>query len=198
MPGSKQIEAGAGSGRTARATGLPSRWSEARRLVAAPIARLGPNVGAVVGFILILIAGSLASDVFLSWINIRNILLQSSMLGVVAVGMTFVILTGGIDLSVGSVLSFCSVLAAMMFNNGHGYPLPIVLVATLAIGAAIGAVNGGLIVWRGVAPFIVTLAMMAIALGGALTVANGRPIGGIQGTYAWLGAGRIGASRRRS
>jgi ribose transport system permease protein len=192
MPESKQIDVAAGSGRTVRRTELPSRWGEVRRFVASPVSQLGPNVGAVVGFILIFIAGSLASDVFLSWINIRNILLQSAMLGVVSVGMTFVILTGGIDLSVGSVLSFCSVLAAMMFNNGHGYPLPIVLLATLAIGAAIGAVNGGLIVWRGVAPFIVTLAMMAIALGGALTVADGRPIGGIQGTYAWLGAGRIG------
>jgi inositol transport system permease protein len=192
MPGSKEVAAGAGRERAAGRTRLSSRWGELRRVVASPVSRLGPNIGAIVGFILIVIAGSLASDVFLSWINIRNVLLQSAMLGVVSVGMTFVILTGGIDLSVGSVLSFCSVAAAMMFDNGQGYPLPIVLLATLALGTAIGAVNGGIIVWRGVAPFIVTLAMMAIALGGALTIADGRPIGGIQGTYAWLGAGRIG------
>jgi ribose/xylose/arabinose/galactoside ABC-type transport system permease subunit len=79
----------------------------------------------------------------------------------------------------------------MMFDNGQGYPLPVVLLATLALGAAIGAVNGGLIVWRRVAPFIVTLAMMGIALGAALTIADGKPIGGIKGNYAWLGAGRI-------
>jgi ribose transport system permease protein len=192
MPGSEQIDLGADSERAVRRAGLPSRWSEALRLAASLASLLGPSVGAVIGFVLIIVAGGLASDVFLSEINIRNILLQSAMLGVVAVGQTFVILTGGIDLSVGSVLSFCSVLAAMMFANGHGYPLPVVLLATLALGAAIGAVNGGIIVGRGVAPFIVTLATMAIAYGGALTVANGRPIGGIQGTYAWLGYGTIG------
>lgn len=192
MPGPKEIDVASGSKNAVRKAPLPPRWSEVRRFMAAVVSRLGPNVGAVVGFILIIVVGSFASDVFLSWPNVRNILLQSAMLGVVSVGMTFVILTGGIDLSVGSVLSFCSVAAAMMFDNGQGYPLPVVLFTTLALGTAIGAINGGIIVWRGVAPFIVTLAMMAIAVGGALTIADGRPIGGIQGTYAWLGAGRIG------
>src|ERR671924_177400 len=98
MPGSKEIDVAAGSKDGVGRARLPSRWSEVPRFVAAPMSRLGPNVGA----------------------------------------------------------------------------------------------DGGIIIWRGVAPFIVTLAMMAIALGGALTIANGRPIGGIEGTYAWLGAGRIG------
>ncbi len=66
------------------------------------------------------------------------------------------------------------------------------LFATLTLGAAIGAINALIIIWRGVAPFIMTLAMMAIASGAALTVSGGRPIGGITGTYAWLGAGFIG------
>ena len=188
----RPINVGTGSGGAVPPAELPSRRGAVGRRLGEAVAVLGPNVGAVVGFVLIVVAGSLASDVFLSWINVRNILLQSAMLGVVAMGMTFVILTGGIDLSVGSVLSFCSVAAAMLFDNGQGYSLPIVLLATLGLGAAIGAINGGIIVWRGVAPFIVTLAMMAIALGGALTIAGGRPIGGIKGTYAWLGAGRVG------
>ena len=122
MPGSKEIDVAAGSKSAVGRAKPPSAWSEVSRFVAAPMSRLGPNVGAVIGFILIIIVGSLASDVFLSWTNIRNVLLQSAMLGVVSVGMTFVILTGGIDLSVGSVLSFCSVVAAMMFANGQGYP----------------------------------------------------------------------------
>jgi ribose/xylose/arabinose/galactoside ABC-type transport system permease subunit len=187
MSESGQIEASPG-----RAVELPSRGDELKRRFGHLLSFLGPNVGAVVGFILIVAAGTIVSDVFLSWTNIRNVFLQSAMLGVVALGMTFVILTGGIDLSVGSVLSFCSVVAAMMFNNGEGYPLPIVLLATLAIGALIGAINGSIIIWRQVAPFIVTLAMMGIALGAALTIADGKPIGGITGTYAWIGAGRIG------
>lgn len=156
------------------------------------VERLGPGTGVVVAFLLIVILGSILSPYFLTQRNITNVLLQSAMLGVVSVGMTFVILTAGIDLSVGMVLSFCSVVAALLFDNGQGYPLPIVLFATLAIGAAIGAINALIIIWRGVAPFIVTLAMMAIASGAALTVSGGRPIGGITGTYAWLGAGFIG------
>ncbi len=66
------------------------------------------------------------------------------------------------------------------------------LFATLTLGAAIGAINALIIIWRGVAPFIVTLAMMAITSDAALTVSGRRPIGGITGTYAWLGAGFIG------
>jgi ribose/xylose/arabinose/galactoside ABC-type transport system permease subunit len=153
---------------------------------------LGPATGVVLGFVLIVIAGSLVSPYFLTQRNITNVLLQSAMLGVVAVGMTFVILTAGIDLSVGSVLSLCSVVAALLFDNGQGYPLAVVLASTLLLGAAIGVVNATIIIWRGVAPFIVTLGMMAIASGAALTVSGGRPIGGITGTYAWLGAGFVG------
>jgi ribose/xylose/arabinose/galactoside ABC-type transport system permease subunit len=153
---------------------------------------LGPGTGVVLGFLLIVVIGSLVSPYFLTQRNITNVLLQSAMLGVVAVGMTFVILTAGIDLSVGSVLSLCSVVAALAFDNGQGYPLPVVLLATLALGAAIGAFNAAIVIWRGVAPFIVTLGMMAIASGAALTVSGGRPIGGIKDSYAWLGAGFLG------
>ena len=154
--------------------------------------RLGPNAGVIVGFLLIVAIGAVLAPNFLSERNILNILRQTAMLGVVTVGMTFVILTAGIDLSVGMTLSLYSVVAAMLYANGAGYPLPAVILATLALGAAIGAFNAGIIIWRGVAPCVVTLAMMAIASGAALTVSGGKPIGGIDGTYAWLGAGSIG------
>jgi ribose transport system permease protein len=192
MSAPQQMDLSAGSGPPAPPAERRWRRDGVRQRLAPVVAALGPNVGAVVGFLLIVILGSIVSDVFLSWTNVRNVFLQSAMLGVVALGMTFVVLTGGIDLSVGSVLSLCSVVAAMMFANGKGYPLVLVLLVTLALGAVIGAINGGLIIWRQVAPFIVTLAMMGIALGSALTIADGKPIGGIQGTYAWIGAGRIG------
>ena len=154
--------------------------------------RLGPSVGVIVGFLLIVALGSVLSPNFMSERNVLNILRQTSMLGVVTVGMTFVILTAGIDLSVGMTLSLYSVVGAMLFANGTGYPLAVVVVMTLALGVAVGAFNAAIIIWRGVAPFIVTLAMMAIASGAALTISGGKPIGGIQGTYAWLGAGSIG------
>ena len=156
------------------------------------IQRLGPGVGAIVAFLLISIVGSLLSPTFLTQRNVTNVMRQTAMLGVVTVGMTFVILSAGIDLSVGMVLSLTSVVAAMLFNNGQGLPLLAVFLATLALGSAIGAFNGFIIIWRGAAPFVVTLAMMAIASGAALTVSGGKPIGGIQGTYAWLGAGFVG------
>ena len=163
-----------------------------RPAAARTLERLGPGAGAIVAFLLIVLAGSLFSPTFLSGRNVTNVLRQSAMLGVVSVGMTFVILTAGIDLSVGMVLSLTSVVAALLFADGGGAPLPVVLFATLALGAAIGAFNALMIVWRDTAPFIVTLAMMAIAGGAALTVSGGRPIGGISGAYAWIGAGFIG------
>jgi ribose transport system permease protein len=156
------------------------------------VERLGPGTAVALGFVLIVVVGSLVSPYFMTQRNITNVLLQSAMLGVVAVGMTFVILTAGIDLSVGGVVSLCSVVAALLYNNGQGQSLPVVLVCTLLVGAAIGAVNAAVVIWRGVAPFIVTLAMMTIASGLALTICNGRPIGGISGAYAWLGAGFVG------
>ena len=154
--------------------------------------RLGPSAGAIVAFLLITTVGSLLSPIFLTPRNITNVLRQAAMLGVVSVGMTFVILTAGIDLSVGMVLGLTSVVAAMLFDNGQGWPLFAVLVITLGLGALIGALNGLVIIWRGAAPFVVTLAMMAIASGAALTISGGKPIGGIHGVYAWLGAGFLG------
>ena len=154
--------------------------------------RLGPSAGAIVAFLLITTVGSLLSPIFLTPRNITNVLRQAAMLGVVSVGMTFVILTAGIDLSVGMVLGLTSVVAAMLFDNGQGWPLFAVLVTTLGLGALIGALNGFVIIWRGAAPFVVTLAMMAIASGAALTISGGKPIGGIHGVYAWLGAGFLG------
>ena len=154
--------------------------------------RLGPGAGAILAFLLILVVGGLISPTFLSERNIFNVLRQTCVLGIVSVGMTFVILSGGIDLSVGMTLSFFSVVAALLYDGGQGYPLPLVLLITLTLGAMVGAFNGTIIVWRGVAPFIVTLATMAIAGGAALTVSGGKPIGGIVGSYAWLGTGFIG------
>lgn len=154
--------------------------------------RIGPSAGVVIGFLVVVAIGAMLAPSFVSERNVVNILRQTSMLGVVTVGMTFVILTAGIDLSVGMTLSLYSVVGAMLFANGAGLPLPIVILATLALGAAVGALNAGIIIWRGVAPFVVTLAMMAIASGVALTISGGKPIGGIQGAYAWLGAGSVG------
>ena len=165
MSESGQIEVSRGSGEAALLVGCSASGGDGfRRRLGQRLGFLGPNVGAVVGFLLIVIAGTLVSDVFLSWTNVRNVFLQSAMLGVVALGMTFVILTGGIDCRWGASSSLCSVVAAMMFANGEGFPLPIVFFATMALGAAIGAIRRHHHLAPG-GPFIVTLAMMGIALG---------------------------------
>ena len=155
--------------------------------------RLGSGSAALVAFFLILATGSVLSPSFLTARNISNLLVQSSVLGLVSAGMTFVILGGGIDLSVGTVFSLASVIAALLFDNMQGYSLPVIFLAVVLLGLAVGAVNAAIIIWRGVAPFIVTLATMAIASGAALTASGGRPIGGIQGFYAWLGSGSVGS-----
>ena len=172
--------------------GMSGKVGEKATFVERILERIGPSAGVIIGFLLLILLGSILSPDFVSQRNITNVLRQSSMLGIVTVGMTFVILTAGIDLSVGMTLSLYSVVAAMLFSNGEGYPLPVVLLATLTLGAAVGAFNAAIIIWRGVAPFVVTLAMMAIASGAALTISGGKPIGGIKGAYAWLGAGSLG------
>jgi ribose/xylose/arabinose/galactoside ABC-type transport system permease subunit len=156
------------------------------------LSRLGPGAGAVVAFLLILAAGSLLSPSFLTARNLSNLLVQSSTLGIVAVGMTFVILAAGIDLSVGTVFSLSSVVAALSFENGRGLPVAGVAATALLVGVGAGALNASVIIWRKAAPFVVTLATMAIASGTALTVSGGRPIGGIDRAYAWIGSGSVG------
>ena len=84
--------------------------------------RLGPGAGAIVAFLLILLVGSLISPSFLTERNVFNVLRQSCVLGIVSVGMTLVILTGGIELSVGMTLSFFSVVAALLYDGGQGHP----------------------------------------------------------------------------
>ena len=127
---------------------------------------------------------------FLTFSNISNILLQSSILGIVAGGMTFVILSGGIDLSVGSVVALTSAISAGLEVNMH-LPWYIAFLGAIAIGALFGAINGGLIVYGGLQPFIATLTTMAIARGVTLTYTQGYPISGMSDMFLFWGSGDI-------
>src|SRR5204862_694883 len=98
------------------------------------------------------------SPVFLRLNNILNVIRQSSIYGIMAVGMTFVILTGGIDLSVGSILAVAGALAAGMVKAGAG--LPWVAVVALAVGATIGLANALIVTVRRITPFVAPLARM--------------------------------------
>jgi inositol transport system permease protein len=118
---------------------------------------------------------SLSTDSFMSVTNLTNVARQVSINGILAVGVTFVLLTGGVDLSLGSVVALSGVACATFAHPGdHSVFVPIAV--GLLTGAACGLVNGTLVTLGGVAPFIVTLGMMTIARGLALIFSGGRPV----------------------
>lgn len=132
--------------------------------------RLGP----LLGLILLVIVITILNNSFIAPSNIFNLLRQVSINGLIAFGMTFVILTGGIDLSVGSILALSSALSAIMMTNGVD-PILALLIGAL-IGLILGAVNGVLVTFGKMAPFIATLATMTIFRGLTLVVTDGNPI----------------------
>lgn len=127
--------------------------------------------------ILMCIVLSLATDYFATTANIAAILNQVISNGILAVGMTFVLLTGGIDLSVGSLVSFCGVCLATLINV-CGLSLPLALILTILIGLFAGLLNGVLISIGKVPPFIATLGVQSIAAGAALTISGGKSVTG--------------------
>lgn len=131
------------------------------------------NNSTLIVFLFMLVIAGFLSDKFYSGDNITNVLRQSVPLGLAALGMLFVILTGGIDLSVGSVMAFISVAVAILIPEIGLWPA---LFASLFTAAIIGAGAGSLVTMFNIAPFIATLAMMTIARGLALIVSKGQPI----------------------
>ena len=149
------------------------------------------SVGPVIGLFLICVVISFSSHSFLSLGNFLNILDQATVLGILAIGMTFVILIGGIDLSVGSVLAMSSMLMGWL-NYQHGVPLGLAIVAGIMSGAACGLVTGCLIVQTKLPPFIATLAMMSVARGTASIITNGTQITGYEAWFDELSVNRYG------
>ena len=137
--------------------------------------------------ILLLIAGllSVLSRDFLTSNNLLTISLQTSMIAITSIGMTFTLITGGVDLSVGAVAAFSGALAAgLATRNGLGtYPA---MLLALSAGAVIGAINGAMIVWGRIPPFVATLASMAVARGLTLVYTEGSPISGLDEQFTAL------------
>jgi len=131
--------------------------------------------GLLLVILLVGLALSLLTDTFLSVANFTNVARQISINGILAVGVTFVLLTAGVDLSLGSVVALSGVACATFAHPGdHSVFVPIAV--GLLTGTACGLVNGVLVTRGGVAPFIVTLGMMTIARGLALIFSGGRPV----------------------
>ncbi|MFE4140438.1 ABC transporter permease [Peribacillus sp. YIM B13472] len=127
----------------------------------------------IIIFGLLIIMASSLSEVFFTDKNILNLLRQSAAIGIISMGMLLVIMTGGIDLSVGSFLALGSVLMAFFLQS---YSLPVALLFTLAIGIVLGSISGYLVAYRNMASFVATLAMMTVASGLAFIVSKGSPI----------------------
>ena len=153
------------------------------------IFQYGRQFGTALGLIFLCIILWILTPYFLTISNLLNILEQSSINAIIAVGMTFVIITAGIDLSVGSILAFSGVVLASTLNTE--VPLPLALLAGLTIGMMCGLMNGSLVSFGKLPPFIVTLGMMSIARGAALLFTQGRPISGFGDTFRWLATGKL-------
>ncbi|KQS72138.1 ABC transporter permease [Modestobacter sp. Leaf380] len=122
--------------------------------------------------VLLVIAG-FSSDAFFTSRNLTNLVLQTSVIGIVTLAQFLIVLTGGIDISVGSVVGLSGVLAAGLFS---GSSVVLAVVVAIAVGALIGTLNGYLVAFRGLEPFIVTLGMLALARGLVYAYTEGSPV----------------------
>lgn len=155
--------------------------------------RLASEFGIGFAFAVELVLFSLLSPHFLTADNLLNVSLQTSITAIIAVGMTFVILTAGIDLSVGSLVAVVGVLTTALLSGiaPLGVAFPVAILAGLALGALSGLVAGTVITKFSITPFIVTLALMTIWRGTAFILTGGRPIWELPEEFAVLGSGRL-------
>ncbi|KRM75285.1 ABC transporter permease [Secundilactobacillus collinoides] len=161
----------------------PQRESVWRRLVS------NNNFGVSIALIILLVAMAAFAPNFTTLNNIFNVLLQIAQVGTIAVGMTYVILTAGIDLSVGSIVAFDGLAMAMMMKTG--VPVVLAILAGLVIGGAIGGLNGFLVAKLNLQPFVATLGTMTMFRGLAYTISGGQPVYTLPAAFDYLG-GSIG------
>ena len=147
------------------------------------------QIGTFAGLVALCLVLWAATPHFLTVSNLLNVLEQTSINAIVAVGMTYVIISGGIDLSVGSVLAVSGIVLALALEGG--VPAPAAIVLALATGTACGLANGVLITFGRLPPFIATLGMMSVARGAALMLAEGRPISGFSEGFRALATARV-------
>jgi ribose transport system permease protein len=149
-----------------------------------------PEMLTLLGFIILCLFFSFGSSQFLTGENISNIVRQVSINGILAVGMTFVILTGGIDLSVGSVMAYTgTIMVGLMVNNGM--PAILAVLIGIALGALLGYICGVFVAYARIPAIIVTLAMMEVARGAALLYTGGYPLSGVSSGYEFIGRGYL-------
>lgn len=148
--------------------------------------------GIYIVFAVIFVFLSIMNKAFLTSTNLINILKQTSTVSIVAIGMTFTLISGGLDLSAGSVIALSAVMSAKYGLPG-GPPVIVPFLVAIVVGSACGLVNGIVIAKGKVPPFIATLGMSLSARGMALLVTNAKPIFGLDPSYVYLGSAKIGS-----
>ena len=142
--------------------------------------------------LLMIIVLSFLSSNFLTLNNALNILRQASISGIIALGMTMVLVTGGIDLSVGSIMAFAGVIATTFAHPEPKHFILMIILIALIVGGICGLANGAIVSFTGVNPFIVTMGMQTIARGATLLYTNGRPINDLSKSFQFIGRGSVG------
>lgn len=145
-----------------------------------------------IAFIIMLLGLSVSARAFLTSNNLINVLRQATVVGVLSMGMTYVIISGGIDLSVGSTMALSSCIAAAYATTSTAIPLPFAILLGCLAGMAVGLINGIVVSYLGVVPFIATLGMQYAIRGVALVYTSGRPINALTNAYTNIGKGYIG------
>jgi ribose transport system permease protein len=149
-----------------------------------------PELPGAAYLLALLAAGfALSTPDFLSARNLGNVGLQAAALIIVSLGMTLVILTEGIDLSLGAVLGLCGVVMSLLLVS-RGVSLPVALGAALLIGVVAGMCNGALVAYAGMPPFIVTLGVYGIAQSLAMVLTEGNSVTGLPQAVRWFNEGR--------
>lgn len=134
-------------------------------------------IGPLVSLLILVVFLSFLSPFFLQVNNLFNVFQQITVLAIISLGATMVIITGGIDLSVGSIAALSGMIVGVAFGQA-GIPMSVALPLAILAGALAGFANGALIVWGKVPPFVATLAMLSIARGLTLVLSNGQPVSG--------------------
>ncbi|MDF7825354.1 ABC transporter permease [Pontiellaceae bacterium B12227] len=165
--------------------------TDSTKTVGSVAASIGKQYGIFIVLLVLMIFFSIASENFLDSHNLLNVARQVSMMGIAAVGFAFVLLLGGIDLSIGSLITLVNIATAWLMVNAGWNPVLAVLVALL-LSASIGFFNGWIIANLQMPPIIVTLAMMIIIEGVAYLICGGLPIYGFAKSFAVIGQGYVG------
>jgi len=147
------------------------------------------QLGTLAGLVVLVIVLAVLSPYFLTPGNLLTVLEQTAINAIIAVGMTFVIISAGIDLAVGSVLALSGIVLGLLLKAG--VPVPLAILLALAAGSVCGLVNGLLITLGRLPPFIATLGMMSVARGAALLLTDGRPVSGFAGGFRVLATGEL-------